>query len=145
MSVFVRRPPPSAFLEISAIRLPNPSLRRTEWVRPPSASVRLGKFFKRPLSESVLEADKGGPHPSAFREFEPSAVRIRPFRIGQASAFARSRRYNPSVRRPSQKFWARTAIPSLDPRSDIQRSMESIVENEKVRLRFNDHENQIRS
>ena len=68
---------------------------------PPSESIRLGKIFKRPLSESVLEADKGGPHSSAFREFEPSAVRIHPFRIGQASAFARFRRYNPSVRRHS--------------------------------------------
>ena len=84
---FVRLRPASAsvrFLRNLPVRRPNPSLKRTNEVRPPSASVRLGKMFERPRSESVLEADGEG----------TSVVRIRPLetvRIGQASVFVRSR------------------------------------------------------
>ena len=68
---FVRLRPASAsvrFLRNLPVRRPNPSLKRTNEVRPPSASVRLGKMFERPRSESVLEADGEG----------TSVVRIRP-------------------------------------------------------------------
>ena len=67
----VRLRPASAsvrFLRNLPVRRPNPSLKRTNEVRPPSASVRLGKMFERPRSESVLEADEEG----------ASVVRLRP-------------------------------------------------------------------
>ena len=50
---------PSAvrFRPLSKFFCPNPSLRRTERVRPSSASVLFGRYFIGPWSASVLEAD----------------------------------------------------------------------------------------